>query len=114
MAATRAIAAGPAHLFDGSARTFAQRPHTPVGNGQPCKRGNDRQTRAEHDHGAQAPGAVSHPRGPAHPATETVRNRRVTVLPFRLNVELGPDCDAVLNWYSADAALSCRICRRSF
>src|SRR5882672_4513338 len=82
MAATRAVAPRPSHLFDGSARTVAWRPHTPFGNGQPCKRGIDRKTRAEHDHGAQAPRAISYSRGPAHPATAIVRNRCVTVSPF--------------------------------
>ena len=33
-------------------------PHPPFGNGQPGQRGFDRQTRAEHDDGTQAPGAV--------------------------------------------------------
>jgi hypothetical protein len=32
--------------------------------------------------GAEAPGTVSYPRGPAHPATEVVRNRGVTVSHF--------------------------------
>src|SRR5437868_278568 len=82
MAATRAVAARPSDLSDGSARTFAWRPHPPSGNGQPCKRGIDRQTRAEHDNGAETPGAVSYSRGPAHPITEVVRNRGVTASAF--------------------------------
>src|SRR5487761_1802642 len=82
MAATGAVAPRPSHLFDGSARTVAWRPHTPSGNGQPCKRGIDRKARAEHDHGAQAPPAVSYSRRPAHSATAIVRNRCVTVSRF--------------------------------
>src|SRR5487761_631018 len=82
MAATCAVAPRPSHLFDGSARTVAWRPHTPSGNGKPCKRGIDGKTRAEHDYGAQAPPAVSYSRGPAHPATAIVRNCCVTVSRF--------------------------------
>lgn len=77
MATTRAVSSRPSHLFDGPARTLARRPHSAFGNGEPCERSFDRQTRVEHEHGAEASGTVSNPRGPAHPTTAK-RNRCVT------------------------------------
>src|SRR5258708_4460809 len=63
MAASGANGSRSAGLFDGSARALARRPGAVARHRQSGQRGAERKARAEHDHGAAAPRAVSRLRG---------------------------------------------------